>query len=224
MPGEKVDGAALAAVAAGGVFLFAGLKGFSIPATLKDIISGQSPAAQAQVTPVSGNVAASSSGNLGTGTGAQLAALAMNYVGHCYSFGGAPGPNGTGCWDCSSFMNWVIGHDAGLAIPFYKAGGYNGTSHGPPTTTWIVWTGCTTIPAGAAQAGDLVVGPTHMGMVTTSGSYISAHDPAEGTTVSPVSTFPDPLKLYRRLQAVETADTSPGQTLPDVIAHVSSGG
>jgi hypothetical protein len=52
MPSGGVSGAALGAIAAGTVFTYAGLKGYSIPQTIQDIVTGKSPARQAQVTPV----------------------------------------------------------------------------------------------------------------------------------------------------------------------------
>jgi hypothetical protein len=109
-------------------------------------------------------------------------------------------------------MNWVIGHDSGMAIPGYSAGSYNGTAHGPATGSWLLWSGVTGITAANAQPGDLVVGVTHMGMVTSPGNYISAHDPAEGTTVSPVSEFPDVARFYKRLNAVSAAAASARDT------------
>lgn len=198
MPGgQRVDPVALGAIAIGSVLLFAGIKGYSIPQTLQDVITGKSPLSQAQTTPITSNVTASAA--TAAGGGSALAADAVTYVGHCYKFGGAPGTDGKGCWDCSSFMNWVVGHDGGMAIPGYPAGSYDGASHGPSTLAWLLFG--TGISAAAAQSGDLIVGETHMGMVTTPGNYVSAHDPTEGTTVSPISTFPDPAVFYRRVAA-----------------------
>jgi cell wall-associated NlpC family hydrolase len=183
-------------MAAGSVLLYAGLKGYSIPATLQDIITGKSPLSQAQATPVSGDVTAAAAATT-AGGGSALANDAVSYVGHCYLYGGAPGTSGKGCWDCSSFMNWVVGHDGGMAIPGYAAGAYDGAEHGPSTLSWLLFG--TGISAANAESGDLIVGETHMGMVTTPGNYVSAHDPAEGTTVSAISTFPDPVHVYRRV-------------------------
>jgi cell wall-associated NlpC family hydrolase len=224
----KIPGLPVAFIAAGGVLVWSGVENEPVTSVLRSLASGQAPAkgpAETFATPAA--AAPSSSGNLGSGSGAQIAQDALSYAGHCYGFGGAPGTSGTGCWDCSSFVNWVVGHDMGLAIPFYKAGGYDGSAHGPPTGAWLAWTGCTTVQANGvsqAQAGDIVVGVTHMGIYTSDGDYMSAHDPAEATSNKPVSTFPDPLYLIRRLKAVASASTALGQTLPDVVAHVGVAG
>jgi NlpC/P60 family len=115
--------------------------------------------------------------------GSQIAQDALKYVGHCYSYGGAPGTNGQGCWDCSSFCNWVIGHDLSLPIPGYAPGAYNGSVHGPPTGSWIVWTGCSTVGDSASDAdvGDLLVWETHMGIATGGGNMVSALNANLGT-------------------------------------------
>ena len=49
---DKVNGVALASVAAGLTFVFAGIKGYSIPQTLQDIVQGKSPLKQAQTTDI----------------------------------------------------------------------------------------------------------------------------------------------------------------------------
>jgi hypothetical protein len=70
--GERFSGVALGSIAVGALFAYAGIKGYSIPNTIKALISGQSPAGQSQATPVSGTVPASTtasttaSGNVST--------------------------------------------------------------------------------------------------------------------------------------------------------------
>ena len=51
MPG-KIDGKALLAVAAGGVLIYTGVKGYSMLATVQNLITGKSPAGQKTVTPI----------------------------------------------------------------------------------------------------------------------------------------------------------------------------
>jgi cell wall-associated NlpC family hydrolase len=199
MPGDRTfSGVALASIATGALFAFAGIKGYSIPATLQDIVQGKSPLGQKQATPVT---APASTGTVAANPdGSAIVSDALTYVGHAYKFGGAPGISGTGPWDCSSAVNWVIGHDMGMSIPGYPDGTYNGVTHGPATGAWLLFG--TAVPAASAQGGDILVGATHMGIVTGPGEYWSAHDPAEGTTVAPISGFPDPLMFYRRLTGV----------------------
>jgi hypothetical protein len=68
MAGERFSGVALGSIAVGALFVYAGVKGYSIPTTIKALISGQTPAGQTQATPVSGSVAASTTA-LTTATG-----------------------------------------------------------------------------------------------------------------------------------------------------------
>jgi Lysozyme like domain len=69
--GSRFNGVALGSIAVGGLLAYAGIKGYSIPATIKKLISGQSPAGQAQATPVStATTAAAGSTPAGGGSGA----------------------------------------------------------------------------------------------------------------------------------------------------------
>ena len=137
-------GVAIGIIAAGTVTLYAGLKGYSIPQTIQAIIQGKTPVGQTQVTGIGtpAGVAGASAGvpggtaSLGSGSGAAIAADALRYKGAGYTWDGSPA-RGIGQWDCSSFANWVIGHDMKLAIPTYGAGKYTGSSHGPPTGAWV---------------------------------------------------------------------------------------
>ncbi len=53
----QVDGKALAAVAAGSVFTYAGIKGYSIPKAIQNIVQGQPPGQQTQAYPITGTAA-----------------------------------------------------------------------------------------------------------------------------------------------------------------------
>jgi peptidoglycan DL-endopeptidase CwlO len=203
---SKSQGIGYGAIAAGSLFLYAGIRGYSIPQAAQNIITGKSPAT-GQTTAL---LTSSAGGQIGGGspagstTSSAIANAALKYNGHCYRYGGAPGLDGKGCWDCSSFVNWVLGHDLGLAIPGFKT--YDGSQHGPGTVSYLVWGGGQHILASHAVAGDLVVSGgvgagAHMGIITGPGEYISAHDPAEGTSVSPLSTFPDHPIFYIRVKA-----------------------
>lgn len=206
-----VSGTAVAATAAGGLLLWSGLKGASVSQSLRSVLSGTRPAA-ANVNPITGTppgaLVASATGNLGSGSGAAIASDALRYQGAGYVWGGAPA-RGAGNWDCSSFSNWVIGHDEGLAIPFYKAGGYDGSSHGPATGAWLAWAGCTTVghDGNLAQPGDLAVWQTHMGICTGPNQMISAQNPGTGTRVSAINGFISEFLFIRRLRAVLATST-----------------
>lgn len=116
---------------------------------------------------------------------------AMVSIGHCYAWGGAPGTGGQQCWDCSSFANFTWGVVAAQAIPGYAQGQYTGADHGPSTVTWLAAQGGVvgSIPRALAQAGDLAVWPTHMGICISNSEMISAQDPANGTQQSGIDGF-----------------------------------
>jgi peptidoglycan DL-endopeptidase CwlO len=199
-----LSGKAVALTVGGFVLLWSGIKGQTLGVTLQYLLHGQLVPRAAEAPPslgVNDNASPSATGVAVTTTTSTIANDALKYQGHAYLYGGAPGPSGAGPWDCSSFVNWVLGHDLGMTLPGSTSPGYSGTSHGPSTLSYLAWSGARTVghSASASEPGDLVVGATHMGIATGDGNYISAHDPAEGTTVSPVSGFPDPVFQVRRI-------------------------
>src|SRR6266851_633263 len=102
-------------------------------------------------------------GTTGSVTGQMIAEAALKYNGAGYAWGGDPS-KGAGNWDCSSFVNWVIGHDLRLSIP--QDSRYDGSSHGPDVAAWILWSGVKHIAGGKARPGDLLAwGPNeHIGV------------------------------------------------------------
>ena len=127
----------------------------------------------------------SSDGSAPTASGNSIASIAAGYKGHCYSYGGAPGTSGKNCWDCSSFCNWVIGHDAGQSIPGYGPGKYTGAVHGPPTGSWLAFG--QSVSKNNMQAGDVIVWLTHMGIYLGGGQMISALNSKLGTQVTSIA-------------------------------------
>lgn len=118
-----------------------------------------------------------------------IASDALRYRGAGYVFGGVP-DHGIGQWDCSSFVNWVVGNDLSMAIPGYSAGTYHGQAHGPVVLDWATWTGATTVP-GPPTSGDLCVWPGagaagHIGIAISGTQMISALDTKDGTIVTPI--------------------------------------
>lgn len=188
MPG-KINGIALAAIGAGSLFIWSGIKGWSLTATIGDVILGHRPhqSLQYALTNADATSGGTSGGTAGN-TSSQAANDALRYLGHIYKYGGAPGRNGQSPWDCSSFCNWVFGHDMGAAIPGYGPGKYDGSVHGPPTGSWAVWPGIRSISASEVQAGDIVIWPTHMGIAISNTDMVSATGP-DGTP----STKKDPI-------------------------------
>ncbi len=218
-----VNGAGLAAVAAGSVFVYAGLKGYSITQSFQDVLLGKSPARQNVANPIGDTSGVAQSGITQTGpssaTGAAIAQAALQYKGHPYCFGGAQGAPSQGCpagtWDCSSFVNWVLGHDMKLDIPGFPGGSYNGDSHGPSSFTYAAWDGCVTIghDASVTQAGDLCIWMNavgHIGIAIGGGQMISALDPTDGTLVTPITGTASGIFLARRLKQTIAAPSGGG--------------
>jgi cell wall-associated NlpC family hydrolase len=199
----SLNGLALAEIAAGVALAWSGITNQTMTATISALIRGQSPA-QGPATEVP-----LSAGNLpGSGPGlaseSVIASDALSYQGAGYVWGGSPA-EGIGNWDCSSFANWVCGHDVGLPIPGYPAGAYDGSVHGPTTVEWLAWGGLETVGVSAAVAepGDLCVWQTHMGIATGGGDMISALNPTDGTTVTTIAggAPPGEVLLVRRYVA-----------------------
>lgn len=183
---ERISGLAVAEAIAGFVLLWSGVKGATVGQTLRALLHGENPPTVPEAPPTIG-VASTGSGSA-TVTGASdssIASDALKYQGHAYSYGGYyHDPAG---WDCSSFVNWVLGHDLGLTLPGGLKG-YDGTSHGPATGSYLLAWGRYRVSGGAsaARAGDLCVWPTHMGIALGGGQMISALDPSLGTKVTTI--------------------------------------
>ena len=176
---------------AGAIVIVSGIKGWDIGHTFRDVIAGKDPGKNPQLaSQISGTPAgAVDLSGLGIGAPASsnsaIAQDALQYGGAGYVWGGAPA-KGVGNWDCSSFCNWVIGHDLGLAIPGFAAGSYTGSSHGPPTGAWLLWPGVVNVARQNIQAGDLCVWQTHMGIAINNSQMISALNSATGTQVTTI--------------------------------------
>lgn len=215
--GGGIDGVAVGAVAVGGLFMYSGITGRGVLASLQAAIQGKNPNTISQSSPINVSAAAqlaAVAGQIATGItvsasssalGTSIANDALVYKGAGYVFGGAPA-KGRGNWDCSSFVNWVIGHDLMQAIPGYDAGKYAGTSHGPTALMWSLWTGCTTIGTKGAQAqpGDLCCWQTHIGIAIGGGQMISARS-AKDNPPTGINTIDGDIKgeilTIRRLKA-----------------------
>jgi cell wall-associated NlpC family hydrolase len=193
-----ISGKILAVAFAGGILLFAGTKGKKVTGALRNILGGKNPngASSTAITSPQSDQALSAGSASGSGS---IASDALGYIGHPYQYGGYESdPSG---WDCSSFVNWVVGHDAGMAIPGIPSGEYTGTSHGPNTLLWLAWGGATTIPRSQLSSGDLCVWQTHMGICTGGNNMVSALDPALGTQQTTITggSPPGEILVCRRL-------------------------
>lgn len=148
-----------------------------------------------------------------TDIGGLIAHTALQFIGHAYCVGGAPGPNWQGCWDCSSFANSVVGGMVGQSIPWYPNGSYNGTAHGPNTVVWLAAQGneVGAVPRAAMQPGDLPTWPTHMGIAIDNQRMVSAENPTDGTQIGFVDGFipGEPLTILRLASVQPVKHTLP---------------
>lgn len=201
-----VPGPAVLATAAGAVLLWSGVKGVSVTGALRSLLSGKPPpaaSASLAIAPPAAGAAATSLAGLSASASA-ISADAVQYIGHAYLYGGAPGPDGAAPWDCSSMVSYVLGHDLGMAIPggAWASVTGNGSTHGPSTVSYLAWNGAVTIghTAAAAEPGDLCVWQTHMGICTGPGQMVSAQDEQLGTRMSSIA-MPGEILFVRRLAA-----------------------
>lgn len=223
MATQGVNGLAVVTVGAGVLLAWSGIRGTRVTSALREVLSGQQPAGHLDY-PI-GSPASATGGSIGagsppgSGSGQAIAQDALRYVGHAYLFGGAPGTSGQQPWDCSSFVNWVLGHDEGLAIPGFAT--YNGSVHGPNTLLYLAWPGATTVghDGNQAQPGDLCVWQTHMGIAIGNGQMVSARS-ANSNPPTGIDTInddiPGEILFVRRLKAVQGGQA----TLADVRARV----
>jgi cell wall-associated NlpC family hydrolase len=189
-----ISGIGLAYATAGGVLLWSGIKGETVKQTVAELARGQQPSGtNQQPVDTSAGPAVTSTGGAAGGaqpfvTSSAVANDAQGYAGHAYRYGGAPGPNGTNPWDCSSFCNWVLGHDFGMVLPGNSRPGYDGSTHGPTTLLYLAWgaaAGVSHNPADA-QPGDLCVWQTHMGIALGGGQMVSALNERLGTRITSI--------------------------------------
>jgi cell wall-associated NlpC family hydrolase len=195
----------------GAIIAFAGLKGYGVSAAIRDVISGKNPSASpTPANPIAGQTysygvygqsplsSLGPAGTTGAGHGGIVGLAEANPL--PYQWGGAPANGKT---DCSGWVNWIVGHLAGLSIPGSPNGSYTGKSHGPSTLVWLAWlgTGITQVPRAQAGPGDLAIWQTHMGIITDNGqNMISDLNPADGTratTIDGVAPFGEVLVCAR---------------------------
>lgn len=188
-----MNGKALAAIAVGSVFLWSGIKGWSVLATIGDIIQGGPSKTGKRITPLTtgGIDSAIGIGVVGgSGLGGEIAAEGQRWIGHPYRYAGAPGPDGSGFWDCSSFVNFVCAVKMGLPIPGYAAGKWQGQNHGPTTFQWAIWPGIKGVSRSEVQAGDIIVyqkgASGHMGIAISNTMMVHAPNPKAGTVISEI--------------------------------------
>jgi cell wall-associated NlpC family hydrolase len=199
MASREVNGIALGAMLLGGVFAYSGVKGFGVSAVIRNLVAGKDP----RSLPVTGAIAfvpstsgAGSTPSGFTGSGSSIVDDARKYLGVRYNWAHA-NPN-TG-WDCSGFVNWVLGHDLGMTLPM-GVKNFSGNSHGPVAANYFVWTQATTVPRTQATPGDLACWPTHIGIVSGPNSMVNAYSTGRPTAETPIDGWGpsgEPLRIRR---------------------------
>ena len=203
-PYRGVSGLAIGMLVAGGVLVYSSLKNATVADTLRALIQGKpvigsdvgslGRSLQAASAEVGAVVGASSTAP--TNSADAIVTAAKKYLGAPYVFGAA-GPT---TFDCSGFVNWVLGHDLHLPIPGSATGTYSG--HGPTTYDYYGWSGAVTVPNSQQQAGDLVCWTGHIGIAVDSQNFINA--PHTGAVVRIDKVWGPPAPLIRRLVQVAT--------------------
>jgi hypothetical protein len=181
-----LNGKAVAALGAGSLFAWSGIKGWSILGSAGDLITGVQPSGTNEY-PLGGH-SSSGGGSSFTG-GGDYVSIGMQYIGHAYLFGGAPGRDGSKPWDCSSMWDWIIGVKMGRPIPGNGVGSYNGTTHGPATGSWAIWPGLAKGDRNNIQPGDFIIWAGHMGVCVAPNKMLSALNQSKKTEVTPINGY-----------------------------------
>jgi len=185
---KGTNGLAVGVFVAGGLLVYSAVKGINVSAAVRSLVAGKNPAL------LTGAVGTSSGDSVSTGTGpnGDIASDAVQYVGVPYKFGGG-NPNG---WDCSGFVNYVLGHDLAKSLP----GGiknFTGSWHGPVAAQYYVWSGADTIPRNQAAAGDLACWLTHIGIVTDNEHMVNAYTTGQPTAITGIESHTPPGEILR---------------------------
>lgn len=196
----EINGRALTAVAVGTLFVWSGVKGWSVLATIGSVIQGEKPTQSAFTPLTTGSVSGGLNGGIsggGSPQGGAIAAEGVKWLGHPYRYAGAPGLDGKGFWDCSSFANFIYAVKFGLPIPGYAAGKWDGSNHGPPTMSWLIWPGVKTVSREEVQAGDVIIWPGHMGIAISNSMMVHAPNPRRGTVIDKIEVEGKPARTAR---------------------------
>jgi cell wall-associated NlpC family hydrolase len=190
-----VNGVAVGVFLAGGILTYSAVKGINVSAAIRSLVAGKNPDLLTGAVGTSSMDSSSVVADSGPNSG--IAADAVQYIGVPYKFGRA-NPNG---WDCSGFVNYVLGHDLGRNLPG-GIRGFKGNWHGPIAAQYYVWSGAQTIPRNQAAAGDLACWLTHIGIVTDNQHMVNAYTTGQPTAITGIESHTPPgevLKIRRIL-------------------------
>lgn len=180
---------AVGVIGLGSLLAYSGLKGKGFSAVVRNVIAGKDPS----LVPLTGAIGIFNTGT----TSAQTTSFTSNssivndarqYLGVPYHWGKANPKDG---WDCSGYVNYVLGHDLGMTLPL-GIKHFDGSDHGPVTANYLFWTGATTIPRAQAAPGDLACWPTHIGIVSGPNSMLNAYSTGRPTAETPIDGWGPP--------------------------------
>lgn len=178
MAGGGISGLAVAEIAAGGVLVYAGLRGVNPLTALRDITSGNPPG-----LPESTLTSLTTTGEHGdvrvlmpkvSGAGAKLVRAAMNHAGEKYSQIKRWQP---GFSDCSSFVGKAF-KDIGIKPPGLSL-----------AINYQTWSSVIRIPRSAVAAGDLISAPTHILIATSNTQGIGQQNNFQNVQTGPIESL-----------------------------------
>lgn len=185
---KGISGLALMLATAGGLLLVSAIKNVSLVDALRDVIGGKPPGTTTstptgpalastttnvdQAIAAAAAVGAAGGAALGTtlptsgtaslpgqGIGAAAADNAQGVLGAPYRWGGTDPKTGV---DCSGLVVWALRVSGLPNLPRLT------------TTTFLTWSGATTIPRAQCARGDLVIWSGHMGIASDNQTMIEA--------------------------------------------------
>lgn len=194
MATQGIPGTAVALATAGGIMMFAGIRGTPLVDTVRNVLRGNIPARAAKPqgaattaamealsngapgapggsTGPSGTVQASATGKVGAGPHPEVANTAMTRLGDPYVWG-ATGPDK---FDCSGLVQWTLIQLGYSSVPRV-------------TGTQQAWGQLTTVPNSSMAAGDLVFWPGHVAIAINGSQVVHAPNSHSVVRVEAVKT------------------------------------
>lgn len=164
-----ISGVGIAAMAAGGLLMYAGFRGVSPLEALRNVASGKPAPVESPGLFLSAGRAAVDASQVSVGkSNSTLVNAVMKYQSDRYSQARRWQP---GYSDCSSFVGKGL-KDIGIKPP------------GASTTfNYLTWSGMVTIPRSQAQAGDIAVSSSHMAVFIDNNRGIGQQNPRRNVQV-----------------------------------------
>jgi hypothetical protein len=181
-----ISGVGIAALAGGGLLVYAGFRGVSPLEALRDVTSGKPAPVTSNPLDIS-ETSASQASFAGTSNSALVNAL-MKHTHEQYS---QARRWQEGYSDCSSFVGKGL-KDIGIKPP-----------GGSTTAAYLTWSGMVTIPRSQARAGDIAVSSSHMAVFLDSERGIGQQNPRRNVQIGDMDSnimLDSPAYRVRRLR------------------------